>query len=1191
MRRFLSLKHVPAETRRILRDRFRRYLPVLHQPATAPGGVNVISDEQWVNLLLNLDIVSESDVDRARATYDAALPETGGEPSFDQVIAGGWLRVVWGRIAAPFEIDQRTRATSGGNLSALAALLKERFKEKYSFREAVRGSSDLGGLVDEIEHRDKAPDSVRGQTPDWVAARLWDRALASSALQGADVRRWADQWRLLGRPSLVAHKVWSETAADAFRESALVVLETEPGLTGWEDTRAGFIRQISLRTDQPLAVAGQHVPVLPALLFDRARWLNNLWPEGAIAGVVAAHPDFAGLVQLLLTDIEEQESAAAPHPVFKRLMDLAVVRPEILVVVLFRIRSSPALLADLLLYPATAALACWLIAGWQGSWGAWDRELRARDDKTTKAMAFGDAASVLGDFLEKGTFPPADLASLLSVLYRTERFFGEGMADGGSTLTILREEIAGQSTEVQYAIFAALSVAVPQSGLGSAEFAAALDIADAADLTESVDPEPLVSAYVSSVAAGDYWLSANRIGESAAASLVRLAMKTPETLRRSFFAPVDVKSRLAAGNKPGANPYTIEDETARSLRAHIRILCRAVAGLEGFNLKDLNSALIEVVRVGAVKHDEKNRVGAFAARFETDPYRGLGDRPISADLAAALAALADDEREMLLLSILDIDEPVVLAQLIRVVPQEAQARIEARLDQLTPADAAAIRSLPEATARIDALLAADRPDVAAKFIDAERGLRTLGAAPGRDLTRFRFDLHLKLVRGDWSGIAQAEPPPEFSGQTRETALDLVNFFKGLAALRDPNGNPEGAENFFSALHHRHSHVAAYAVNLFAAKISRLLGADGFGALHGASLVRGRQILAEAEQAMVHLRDVSAPDLEIFNCNKALLLLALGQPDRAYGTLASTPPGHLRGSAAAYSAIALNRMGRVREGLAVLDEAQRAIGETTITREAREHIKSGRRFAALVSVTTDDNPIRRIKSALFDLGQLDHYRQAEVLGVELVERSEPFNSLVIDQVRTAAENVISLLTAMNEPKPDFREDDLTGLVRMPLAASVRFLGWTVIDQSPGGFSRKGNAGRRDLVIQKSTTTLAVVEAIACRNPTTHQSVKGDLTGHFQKLLGYSPCALFFHLTYSYVDEPSKVLDHLKQVAETEAPPGFTYKGNVKDIPLRDSRPTGFIVEYRGPLGGVTVVFLVLDMRQHAQREAARLAGDK
>jgi hypothetical protein len=74
------------------------------------------------------------------------------------------------------------------------------------------------------------------------------------------------------------------------------------------------------------------------------------------------------------------------------------------------------------------------------------------------------------------------------------------------------------------------------------------------------------------------------------------------------------------------------------------------------------------------------------------------DRPIAADLAATLTALAGKGREELLMAISQIDEPIVLAQLIGFASQEARARIEPRLNASTRSDAAAIWSLPEARA-------------------------------------------------------------------------------------------------------------------------------------------------------------------------------------------------------------------------------------------------------------------------------------------------------------------------------------------------------------------------------------------------------------------------------------------------------------------------------------------------------------
>jgi hypothetical protein len=229
----------------MLRDRFARYLPVMHQ-AVAPRAGNLIPDEQLLDLLLNLDIMCGSEVDRARATYDAALPPNGGEPSFDDVIAAGWLRVVWGRVATPFEIDQRARAAPDGTLTALVASLKKRFDEKFTVRAAAHSNAELQGFAAAIERGDLKADSLRCQTPEWVAARLWDRALSDTTSHSAELRLWIVFWA--GR---LWHKIWTEKVANAFRESALVLLETEPGLTGWEETRDGFVRQISLRTGQP----------------------------------------------------------------------------------------------------------------------------------------------------------------------------------------------------------------------------------------------------------------------------------------------------------------------------------------------------------------------------------------------------------------------------------------------------------------------------------------------------------------------------------------------------------------------------------------------------------------------------------------------------------------------------------------------------------------------------------------------------------------------------------------------------------------------------------------------------------------------------------------------------------------------------------------------------------------------------
>jgi len=85
---------------------------------------------------------------------------------------------------------------------------------------------------------------------------------------------------------------------------------------------------------------------------------------------------------------------------------------------------------------------------------------------------------------------------------------------------------------------------------------------------------------------------------------------------------------------------------------------------------------------------------------------------------------------------LETDEPMMLAQLVEVAPHETHSRIRARIAELTPEEAGDVHSLPEIQARIDRLLAAGALDAAAKFVEVENSLRTLGKVPGRvELTR------------------------------------------------------------------------------------------------------------------------------------------------------------------------------------------------------------------------------------------------------------------------------------------------------------------------------------------------------------------------------------------------------------------------------------------------------------------------
>jgi hypothetical protein len=91
-----------------------------------------------------------------------------------------------------------------------------------------------------------------------------------------------------------------------------------------------------------------------------------------------------------------------------------------------------------------------------------------------------------------------------------------------------------------------------------------------------------------------------------------------------------------------------------------------------------------------------------------------------------------------------------------------------------------------------------------------------------------------------------------------------------------------------------------------------------------------------------------------------------------------------------------------------------------------------------------------------------------------------------------------------------------------------------------------------------------------------------------IFGYGNPRVFFHLTYAYIEDKQGLMRFLETSAEMASPPGFTYLGR-EPIPHDDSRPPGFVARYSADFGEVKVVFLVLNLGQQRQRQAAKSAA--
>lgn len=1179
MSRFPSFQYAPSETRQILRDRFSRKLRVSRQERYFDPGLSDTPDVAALRLLQDMTISPASAWSAVEAAYgsDGVCPDE-AVTLLDLVSSGG-ARVVWGRVKISRDIAVRALRAPDGEMDALKALVKGIHGQTFGFDKDVGADPDLRALSEDIVAGRLDPHRLVVRSATWIAERLWESVRDQAISVEVALRRWIDLCGVLQYPDIVPERAWGPSDAATFREAALGLIGSEPALAGWIETRDLYVRQTVFAHNITVANAERLIPTPPSTAVERALWLEDQAVEASAFGSLDDCGDLFGLARVLLADVDAQNNAKAPHPVAAALFDLALDRPELFSAMLHEARSHPNLLADLVLHPPTAALACLLIAQWRHPGGAWERSLTEADHQVGQADAFADGVAILGEHLRRDTIPVSEAAALLTWLHRRA---GPGFVDdvAGADLLMasLRRELAICPAPALLAMTGSLRAQSLDQGLGAPEFAAVLDLCEIGNLTDDVDAEGVIAAYEGTFQADHYSLSAYRVGAAGAAALASLSERT-EDLRKRFLYPLHLRDRLAAA-PPDQNPFTLADALGRSVRAHIRILCRAIVGSPVETANDILEALVAAVRSGALAHREKGRVAAFAPSFESTLIRTPRDGPLANDLAAALGSLNPVAQVVLLDAILETDEPLILAQILPKVPPNFRARVKQRIAALAPDAAAEVRSLPEMHARIDQLLTVGAVDAAASYMAAEKNLKTWGKPAGRELNRFRNKLWLAFLKQDWEAITKA-PQPAFTSQLeQESALETLQHFRGLVALVGPNPDPAVAKAEFAILFAKRKSLI-FATNWFAAVVSELLVDDSFSLLAGSNVRLGRQVLGELDRMVALLP--TGPTDEALECNRAQLLLALGEPGQALATLYRVSLTRLHAVAAAYRAVAFARLGQPADATAALDGAEFRFGATPILAAARAHIASGATFLALPEVSAYDNLVDNVGSAIARFRLMVPQQQARVLSPQ----SDAFEALLIDYVRAAADAVVSLVPMMKGVDIDAIEDDLNAFVQHLLAARVQFFGWSVNDQSKGGYSANANAGERDIILTSGSTILTIIEALKCKSALTQDVVRADLESHFQKLLGYGNPRIFFHLTYAYIDV-GEVIAFLGTAAETACPPGFKYLGQ-ETIRHEDSRPPGFVARYDADFGEVKVVFLVLNMGQHRQRNAGITAG--
>lgn len=492
--RFDSLTYSPLETRQFLRERFRRYLPELEHSRELRRSRLAQTDEAVLSLLLELRIDFENDASGARSKYQAACAGNADVPSFQDLEAAGWYRLVWGRLFTDLDALHALRRAQPNLRSALEPVLSARRARRFVTGPLAATDASLAGTIAQMEADPASIVHIPCPTPSWVIARLWDRAPDPSD-PAERVRFWVDRCDLLPKEYFAPSSAWDSASADMFVQTALRIVEEQSNLLAWPAYRERLIQRAALNSGSPASAYETHIRPIPETLVDRYLWLQDPIPAHSTEHL-DTHRDIFLVVNFLLREVADVDRAAAPHPVAEKILKQAADRPELLDFITLRIRhSEPLVLADILMNAESSALGCLLVARWTSSGRAWDRQLAEQDDRVARTTAFADAISIVVHFVSVGAGSPDELASLLSALHAEKRRRESATAQpqvDDYTMSIAHGEVARLPPTLLAAI-ARACIRKAQDGLASQYFVAALEVVATGMLVDSTDPEPLLS--------------------------------------------------------------------------------------------------------------------------------------------------------------------------------------------------------------------------------------------------------------------------------------------------------------------------------------------------------------------------------------------------------------------------------------------------------------------------------------------------------------------------------------------------------------------------------------------------------------------------------------------------------------------------------------------------------------------------
>ncbi len=1184
----------PLDVRRELRQMFRRWLPTTSHLRPSFGQVEMLDEIELLDLCQHYRLEYVGAAKGIAKTWDESKERIAdGGPTFSELTCLGWIVFDGGRwimqCSPPGTLSHITYP-SPSTEKFLHDLSKIKLVEKTSYFN--QGTQKLAAKILDEELLERY---IPTNSPDWLAGRIWERLCAQlhfgqnydyslkasnqndthdslGLLEEVDraFLEWSAWCQVLG---VYVHwdSGWRESEAYYCREAANRILERQALWGSWENDIPSYIKVLEKTFAIPknqLRFARVPRVLPPSTLVGKADWFAGIDVEHIM--MERLHMEHNGSISfaycLLCSELEKIDIGPNIISSVTTFLSFTLEHPMALRRYMLRINAVPELLVDMLMHPKAACLATKLaIEWWPGSGRNSDRNINR--DAQMKAFAVQDSLSFLAYHLNNNSLDLEEFSALITWCYFSgtgrRRSLTDSRRSAGRKLLGMA---AKENEETQALVLQNLiSQVAYENNVPGARFAGVLDGINYLSNTLSVDTLPVVAVYSKFVRDLNLdWTDTSDLSSELAAQLVKTAFSQSIADRDAFLIPFD-SAQLIRVATDDERP-SLHSSIAKTLREHVRLLARAVAGWPEKNIpSELFNSLKLLISRTVIEHAEKGRVGALTDRYSPSNFLAREDGSPARDLAAAWRKFDSHYQEDMLQVFTQSDDPVFLSELCQHLPAVGKSKIQSRLRQLGPGEASTFWTWTELQHRIESLLFAGEYALAREHLNDVR--QDLDRAPSQyRLGLFSLELQLLMKERMWAAIDTTAIPVTLDELTTRQAQNQLDFYRATSQLLRPNGNLTEALAVLRRLAAIPGSASAYKENIFAVAIQQLLGPT-LHPLTGDNISTGESLLAEIN-AVVNVNEELASSSLL--ANRALLMLALQRPEAAVESMASRRREIRSASLEHVVVLAKYEMGHRDEAMAILDAAIIEFGDDDKLVALRNNLQSGHPPASIASASVNVDLISSIRAALQQLSELPPSLVGDILGPTGRGVRGYLTRQVSRAVATLQHMAAMLRDRKNTEDEAKFEDDLNSAVRAVLGASLSVAKWDVADQSLGGATSNGNPGERDAVIRVSGQEIAIYEALVCSG-----LERVNIKKHFDKLLSYGVCDIYFHVIYSYAKEIKPILGYVENMLKYEARSDLTYL-SCEPLGPPDYGTSGYMATYRIDHREVSVVFLIVDL---------------